>query len=97
VVALLPLVSALFLIDPISDMKGAPVELDPVRFAVGEKCYDVLIHEGHISQIEHHRLPRRLGDEQLSELLDLRGLHPATQGEYHFPVSRSLNPEHESS
>jgi hypothetical protein len=86
-VALLPLVSALFLIDPISDMKGAPVELDPVRFAVSEKCYDVLIYESDVSQIEHDRLPRRLGDEQLLELLDIRCLHPATEGEHHFTAS----------
>jgi hypothetical protein len=82
-----PPVSALLLIDPISDMERAPLKLDSVRFAVGEKCYDVLIYESYVSQIEHHRLPGRLGDEQLVELLDIRGLHPATKGEYHFTAS----------
>ncbi len=82
-----PPVSALLLIDPVSDMERTPLKRDSVPFAVGEKCYGVLIHERHISQIERHGLPGGLGDEQLLELLDIRGLHPATEGEHHFTVS----------
>ena len=57
-----------------------------MRFAVGEKCHGVLVHEHHVPQIEHHRLPRRLDDEQLSDLLDILRLHPAAESEHHLTV-----------
>jgi hypothetical protein len=87
VLALPLLVSAFLLIDPVSDMEWTPFKRDSVRLAVGEKCYGVLIHERHISQIERHGLPGGLGDEQLLELLDIRRLHPATESEHHLTVT----------
>src|SRR5580700_6964051 len=79
------LVTAFFLIDPISNMEGATLKRDSLGFAVGEKCHGLLIHEGHIPQIEDRKLSRRLDSEQLLELLDIFGLYPATDGE-HLPV-----------
>jgi hypothetical protein len=87
VLALPLLASAFLLIDPVSNMERTPLKRDSVRLAVGEKCYGVLIHERHISQIERHGLPGRLGDEQLLELLDIRRLHPATESEHHLTVT----------
>jgi len=74
------------LIDPISDMERTILKLDPVRFAVGEKCYDVLVNERHIPQIEHQLLPRCLDDEQLLDLPDILRLHPAAESEHHLTV-----------
>jgi hypothetical protein len=79
-------VPTFLLIDPISDMERTIFKLDPVRFAVGEKCYDVLVHERHVPQIQHQLLPRRLDDEQLSERLDILRLHPAAESEHHLTV-----------
>ena len=67
-------------------MERTILELDPVRLAVGEKCYGVLINERHVPQIERQRLPRCLDDEQLLELLDILRLHPATESEHHLTV-----------
>jgi hypothetical protein len=44
-------------------MERTALKLDPLRFAVGKKAYDILIDECHVPQIEHQRLPRRLDDE----------------------------------
>jgi hypothetical protein len=85
------------LIDPISDMERTILELDPVRFAMGEKCYGVLVNERYVPQIEDQLLPRCLDDEQLLELLDILRLHPATESEQHLTVCWSLNSEHKSS
>src|SRR5450755_4710283 len=73
-----PPVPTFLLIDPISDMERTILKLDSVRFAVGEKCYGVLVNERHVPQIEHQLLPRCLDDEQLLELLDILRLYPAT-------------------
>jgi hypothetical protein len=81
-----PPVPTVLLIDPISDMEGTILKLDPVRFAVGEKCYGVLVNERHVPQIEHQLLPRCLDDEQLLELLDIIRLNPATESEHHLTV-----------
>jgi len=81
-----PPVPTFLLIDPISEMERTILELDPVRLAVGEKCYGVLINERHVPQIERQRLPRCLDDEQLLELLDILRLHPATESEHHLTV-----------
>ena len=62
------------------------LKLDPIGFAVGEKCYRVLVNERHVPQIEYQWLPRRLNDEQLLELLDILRLHPATDSEHHLTV-----------
>ena len=75
-------------------MKRTTLKLDPLHFAAGEKCYGVLVHERHIPQIEHHRLPGCLGDEQLLDLPDILRLHPAAESEHHLTVCRSLNSEH---
>jgi hypothetical protein len=75
-------------------MEWTALKLDPLRFAVGEKCHGILVHERHIPQIEHHELPRRLGQEQLLELLDIIRLYPATEGEDRFTDYGSLNSEH---
>ena len=74
------------MIDPISDVERTILKLDPVPFAVGKKGYDVLIDECHVPQIEHQRLPMRLEDEDLSELLNILRLHPAAECEYHLTV-----------
>jgi hypothetical protein len=81
-----PSVPAFLLIDPISDMERTTLKLDPLRFAVGEKCHGVLVNERHVPQIEHQLLPRCLDDEQLLELLDILPLHPATESEHHLTV-----------
>jgi hypothetical protein len=81
-----PPVPTFLLIDPISDMERTILELDPVRFAMGEKCYGVLVNERHVPQIEDQLLPRCLDDEQLLELLDILRLHPATESEQHLTV-----------
>ena len=73
-----PLVPALLLIDPISDMERTTLKRDPLRFAVGEKCHGILVNDRYVPQVEHQPPPRRLDDEQLLELLDLLGLHPPT-------------------
>jgi hypothetical protein len=67
-------------------MERAILKLDSVRFAMGEKCYGVLVNERHVPQIEHQLLPRRLDDEQLLELLDILRLHPAAESEHHLTV-----------
>ena len=88
-ISLLPLpphLSAFLLIDPISDMKRTILKRDPLRFAVGEKCHGVLVHERHVPQIERQLLPWCLDDEQLLDLLDIVRLHPATEGEHHLTV-----------
>ena len=51
------------LIDPISDIEGAILKLDSLRFAVREKSYGVLVNERYIPQIEDQRQPRFLDDE----------------------------------
>jgi hypothetical protein len=81
-----PPVPTFLLIDPISDMERTTLKLDSVGFAVGEKCYGVLVNERHVPQIEHQLLPRRLDDEQLLELLDILRLHPAAESEHHLTV-----------
>src|SRR5260370_885565 len=81
-----PPVPTFLLIEPISDMERTILKLDPLRFAVGEKCYDVLVNERHVPQIEHQLLPRRLDDEQLLELLDILRLHSAAESEHHWTV-----------
>jgi len=67
-------------------MERTILKFDPVRFAVGEKCYGVQVHERHVLQIENQLLPRRLDDEQLPELLDILRLHSATNGEHYLTV-----------
>jgi hypothetical protein len=67
-------------------MERTILELNPVRFAMGEKCYGLLINEYHVPQIEHQLLPRCLDDEQSLELLDILRLHPATESEHHLIV-----------
>src|SRR5712671_7591 len=79
-------VRPVLLIDPTSDMERTTLKLDPVRFAVGEKCYDVLVHERHVPHIEHQLLPKFLDDEQLLELRDILRLNPAAESEYHLPA-----------
>jgi hypothetical protein len=91
-----PSVPTFLLIDPISDMERTILKLDPVRFAVGEKCYGVLVHERHVPQIEHQRLPRGFDIEQLPERLNILRLHPAAESEHHLTICRSLNSEHKS-
>jgi len=66
------------LIDPISDIERTTLKLDPFLFEVVEKCHGVVVHERHVPQVEHYRLPRCLGDEQLLELLDSRAARPTT-------------------
>ena len=84
---LLPsLVPAFLLIDPISDMERTTLKLDPLRFAAGEKCHNILVHERHVPQIEHQPLPGRLDGEQLLDLLDIVRLHPAAESEHHWAV-----------
>ncbi len=92
-----PPVPAFLLVDPRSDMERTTLNLDPLCFAVSEKCHSILVHEGHVPQIEHQRLPRRLNDEQLLDLLDVLRLHTAAESEHHLTVCFSLNPEHKSS
>jgi hypothetical protein len=46
-------------------MERATLKLDPLRFAVGEKCHGVLVHERHVPQIEHGQTP---GIVQLPEV-----------------------------
>ena len=82
----LPPVPTFLLIDPISDMERAILKLDPVRFAMSEKSYGVLVNERHVPQIERQLLPRRLDDEQLLELLALLHLYPATESEHHLTI-----------
>jgi hypothetical protein len=79
-------VPTFLLVDPVSDMERTILELDPVRFAMGEKCYGILINEYHVPQIEHQLLPRCLDDEQSLKLLDILRLHPATESEHHLTV-----------
>jgi hypothetical protein len=79
-------VPAFLSIDPITDMEGTILDLDPVRFAMREKCHGVLVHERHVLQIEYQPLPRRLDDEQLLDLLDILGLHPAAEREHDLTV-----------
>ena len=67
-------------------MERTILKLDAVPFALGEKCYDVLVHKRQVPQIEHQLLPRRLDDEQLLELLDILRLHPAAESEHHLTV-----------
>src|SRR5579859_4601014 len=55
---------AFLLVEPISNVEGTSLQLDPLRFAVGQKCHSVLVHERQVPQIEDQRLPARLGDEQ---------------------------------
>ena len=69
---------------------------DSARFAVGEKCYGVLVNECHVLQIEHQLLPGCLDVEQLLEVLDILRLHPAAQSEHHWTVCGSLDSEHKS-
>src|ERR1700690_3504648 len=78
--------SAFLFIDPISNMERTTLNCGPLRFAVGEKSHGVLVHERHVPQIEHHRLPRYLDDEQLLELLDILRLYPANESENHLTV-----------
>jgi len=81
-----PPVPTFLLIDPISDIERTPLKLDPLRFAVGEKGHDVLVHERHVPQIEHQLLPVCLDHEQLLELLDILRLHPAAESKHHLTV-----------
>jgi hypothetical protein len=81
-----PPVPTFFLIDPISDMERTILELDPIFFTMGEKCYGILVNERHVPQIEHQQVPRRLDNEQLLELLDILRLHPATESEHHLAI-----------
>jgi hypothetical protein len=74
------------LIDPVSNIERTTVKLDPLRFAIDEKCHGVLVDERHVAQVEHHRLPRRLNNEQLLELLDVLRLQPAAESEHHLTV-----------
>jgi hypothetical protein len=74
------------LIDPISDMERTILKPDSIRFAVGEKCYDFLVNERHVPQIEYELLPRSLDDEQLLEMLDILCLNPAAKSEHHLGV-----------
>ena len=67
-------------------MERTTLNFDPLRFAVSEKCHSILVHERHVPQIEHHRLPRRLDDEQLLDLLDVLRLHTAAESEHHLTV-----------
>ena len=67
-------------------MERAILNLDPIRFAVGEKCHGILVNERHVPQIEDQLLLRRFDEEQLLKLLDILGLHPATESENHFTV-----------
>jgi hypothetical protein len=67
-------------------MERTTFKLDPLRFAMGEKRYGILVHECHVPQIEYQRLPRCLDREQLSKLLDILRLHPAAESEHHLTV-----------
>ena len=67
-------------------MERTILKLDPLGFAVGQKCYDVLVNERQVPQIERQLLPRRFGDEQFLELLDILRLHPAAESEHHWTV-----------
>jgi hypothetical protein len=84
-------------IDPIADVERTILKLDPVGFAVREECYCLLIHERHVPHIEDQRPTRFLEGKELSELLDILGLHPATESEDHWTVCRSFNSEHKRS
>jgi hypothetical protein len=85
-ISLLHSVPTFLLIDPISDMERAILKLDPVRFAMSEKSYGVLVNERHVPQIEYQWLPRCLDEEQLFELLDILRLYPPTESEHHLAV-----------
>jgi hypothetical protein len=91
---LLPLAPAFLLIDPVSDVERTVLQLDPLRFAFGEKCHGVPVHECQVSHIEDQRLPRRFDDEQLPELLDIVRLDPAAESEHYLTVRRSPDSEH---
>jgi hypothetical protein len=67
-------------------MERTILKFDPIRFAMGEKCYRVLVNEYHVPQIEHQLLSRRLDEQQFLELLDILCLHPATENEHHVTV-----------
>jgi len=67
-------------------MERTAFKLDALRFTLGEKCHDVPINERHVSQIDHQPPPRHLYDKQLSDLLDILRLHPATESENHLTV-----------
>jgi hypothetical protein len=85
-ISLLHSVPTFLLINPISDMERAILKLDPVRFAMSEKSYSVLVNERHVSQIEYQWLPRCLDEEQLFELLDILRLYPPTESEHHLTI-----------
>ena len=74
------------MIDPISDMESAILDLGAVRFAAGEKRYGVLVDEGHVPQVEYELAPRRLCNEQLLKMLDVVRLYPAAESVHHVPV-----------
>ena len=67
-------------------MERTILKLHSVRFAVGEKCYGVLVNERNVSQIEDQLPPRSFDDEQLLKLLDILRLHPAAESEHHLTV-----------
>ena len=67
-------------------MKRTILKLDPIRLALGQKCYCVLIYEYQVLQIEDHRLPRCLDDKHLFEVFDIFGLHSAAGSEHHLTV-----------
>jgi hypothetical protein len=67
-------------------MERATLKRDSLGFAAGEKGHGLLVHERHVPQIENHKLSGRLDSEQLPELLNIFGLYPATDCEYHLTV-----------
>ena len=49
-------------------MERTTLKLDPLRFAVGEKCHSVLVHERHVPQIEHQLLPKLRRPREVTHL-----------------------------
>jgi hypothetical protein len=78
-------------------MERAIFELDPVGLAAAEIFDGILVDERHVPQIQNQLLPRCLGGEQLLELLDVRCLDPAAEGEQDLTVRCSPSSQHASS
>lgn len=85
------------MIDPVSYMERAILELDAFGFAAAEKFDGILIDERHVPQIQSQLLPRCFEGEQLLELLDILCLDPATQGEQDLTIPRPPSSQHVSS
>jgi hypothetical protein len=81
-------------LNPFSNIGGAVLQLDAIRFAVGQERHGFSLYKGDVCQIQGQTAIGLLQREQPLQLSDIIELDSAAEGEDDLSVPRSFDLQH---